>query len=50
MDLISLVKKMALEEKKLARTEAKNSEKLTKQKALEKATTREIYNKVSVCV
>ena len=41
---------MALEEKKSARAEAKNSEKLTKQKELEKAAIREIYNKVSVCL
>ncbi|XP_078178447.1 kinetochore protein NUF2 homolog [Carex rostrata] len=36
---------MALEEKKSARAEAKNYEKLTKQKELEKAAIREIYNK-----
>jgi hypothetical protein len=41
---------MALEEKKSARAEAKNSEKLTKRNNLEKATTREIYNEVSVCL
>jgi hypothetical protein len=46
MYLISLVKKVALEEKKSARADAKNSEKMTMQKVLEKIATLEIYNKV----
>jgi hypothetical protein len=37
---------MALEEKKLARADAKNSEKMTMQKVLEETATLEIYNKV----
>lgn len=49
MYLISFVKKAALEEKKSARAEAKNSEKLTTQKVLEKSATLEIYNKVQAC-
>lgn len=46
MHLFSLVKKMALEEKKLAKADAKNSEKLVAQKVLEKTAGLEIYTKV----